>query len=237
MSIISISSSSYMQQWTYHTVKYGLPVLIATAATTVVPQGWLQQGATLIGTCGLTYLCASLVFSTKIKSALDDDKMVTQEMWAITLTRLKNHAQIFIEGVNEHQQYFSFIADVRAKGTVETNLNNYGVNITPIVFANSFNKRSNIKWDAKTPTWLVTREKIKKLSERLQQEQASPSFMFDIVGKDGFLTTENAHNCITWAIEQVNVLEEKQIKEYLEERRQNIISTFIKYTSPETYIP
>jgi hypothetical protein len=102
----------------------------------------------------------------------------------LPLARERGHAQIIIEDMKEGKRRttLSHLRSNPKKGYAE--VEHKPLHDTPMV-------------KKKSPTWLVPREALMQLLNRIENQSNKPT-SFNPIGQNGVLSS---HNCLTWAIE------------------------------------
>jgi hypothetical protein len=171
----------------------------------------IDPNNTLIGTREIE----NLAFQTKNRHASRFDPNITfdSNQYAVTLidsgqyapyemTTWGGHAAIVIEGI-EDQLPFMQVCDLMPDPSKKP----YGkisIQECPI--------SEKVDCDGKTPTWLMTKDKVKRMVDAMKKERDEPAnfpVRFYKYGADSLFRKPGipVHNCITWASEKLSMVD------------------------------
>lgn len=102
-----------------------------------------------------------------------------------------NHALIVIEG-EKNKQYFMFVAELLGPSNIR--ITEYNFFTWP-----------GLKYVSKTKTWVIMAWKAQRIIDSIieDKQQGKPE-KFSYLGSSSVLS-KNAHNCMTWAIEKLEI--------------------------------
>jgi len=150
----------------------------------------------------------------------ENKQELTEDIWAVTLTRVQVHAEIIMEGV-EHGKYFCKLLHLTgfgsspqifsgigyASGVLPSYTSNAGVRVKDLT-----GHAANLKYDDKSSTWYLAKEAAQKLlvsaqSEEKDEKENRASRKFSLYGRYNLINLIKemmgfpiADNCSSWAL-------------------------------------
>ena len=178
------------------------------------------------------------------RSRLDENKKISQQQWLVTLIRQGLHAEIIIEGVDSGGKYLCKLLHLIGYGSSRELYSNIGVasgiypgcTSKPGIEIKDLSSKATIRYDAKSPTWEISKAAAESMIEDTKQESklASEHMRFSLFGRHAFFNIikqmmgfPTADSCITWAL---NKLLCSGIKVSLQGNGFNVLTNSPRYT-------
>lgn len=148
-------------------------------------------------------------------SVIDSRVLVSKFTWAVTLVSNKgkicvggkpnefsygNHAEIYIEGINEgfYNKESILIRNANPVGIGEKFL--HLAHYLPVIESGLFSP-DNFKYEKRTEVWMVTSDKVKVMLQNIEAEKTFPKGQrhdYNMLGEGSYIG-KKGHNCFTWA--------------------------------------
>ncbi|CAM4387817.1 MAG: hypothetical protein LEGION0398_MBIBDBAK_01140 [Legionellaceae bacterium] len=175
-----------------------------------------------------------------IQSSIDNERIITQSQWCLSLLRRKKsgnprHAYIVLEGItpkgiglihrydfviNENNDSFGIVKAERYRNIP---LNDMLSGLKEVVRFDNNNDELYFK------SWMVNPSLANPLDENIKNQEKL-SFPYNALGKTSYSTSNEGHNCFTWAREELHKLKQSDIQ--VEEKwTDNIVA------NPALYLP